>query len=669
MSVRVIPRVLASASIALAIGCNSESPSSNTSELTTCPGTNVVEDPANFNWTYHPATAGNPEAYYSGTLQYGEAIFDINGQTLQTRAYRQKGGSYSIPGPTIRMTPGNKYVLRFENLLPFEAASGEHNVYKDPNVTNVHTHGLHISPASPSDDVSRMFEGGFGGDYVYDISADHMGGTFWYHAHHHGATYLQVSTGGFGLMIIDDGADNVPANVAAMTEREVIIGYLDRAAAGTGGDTLVAGSFQSKWTVNGLDQGTLCMPQGEWQHFRLLLADAASVPRDVGIGSNCEVALMARDGVWRTTAPKVLGANEISLTGASRADLAVRCSDDSEITVNGNTVATIAVSGSGDLAPHPYAADGVSTWSADRPSYLRDLSGETNVNNEVVRMGARTINGSKFDHMNPTFALTTDAVQEWDVRGAGNHPFHLHVYHFQTEGCGGDFEDGEYYDTLASPCTIRFDLDETTSSVFDGPTIMHCHVLAHEDQGAMGWVDVQGGLAPPTFPVDNDSGITYSLLYPVGGTCEATELDCTDGQDEDCDGASDCNDSDCAADPACQTASCGNGTCEAGEDTCGPDWCASDCGLPTVETTCDDGVDEDCDGQTDCDDSDCSADAACQQPTNCNNNGVCEAGEDCNNCSNDCASVTKGNPNNRYCCGDGVQASAEGDGSICDGNY
>ena len=70
----------------------------------------------------------------------------------------------------------------------------------------------------------------------------------------------------------------------------------------------------------------------------------------------------------------------------------------------------------------------MSTWSAVRPDYLRDLSGETNVNAETVRMGARTINGSKFSMTEPTFSLPADSVQEWDIRGAAQHllrPFHV----------------------------------------------------------------------------------------------------------------------------------------------------------------------------------------------------------------------------------------------------
>jgi FtsP/CotA-like multicopper oxidase with cupredoxin domain len=475
--------------------------------------TNDILDPEPFVWTY--VSSPEPhyvEPHYVGVLEYGEATFTINGETLTTRAYRQEGGEFSIPGPTLNMVPGNKYVLRFRNLLPFEAASMEHNVFKDPNVTNVHTHGLHVSGEAPGDDVTRMFEGGTGGDYVYDIPVDHMGGTFWYHAHHHGSTFLQVSTGGFGFIIIDDSQDQIPANVAAMEERQVLIGYLDPSVAGTGGDTIVSGTFQAGWTVNGKVNGDLTLPPNTWQHWRVLLADRDAKTKDVTIGPNCEVMLLARDGVWRTTAPKALPTRTVNLTGASRADLAVRCSGNSDIKVANATVANIIVAGTTDPNPHPFAADGSSMWSAARPSYLRDLRNETNVNSERIGMGARSVNGEKFDVNTPLFNVDANAVQEWSIKGAVNHPFHLHVYHFQAlAGCGGDFEEGEYYDTLAGSCSIRFDLNTETSSPYAGRTIMHCHILEHEDQGAMTWVNIVGGTPPPTFPAGLGYGEKYSL--------------------------------------------------------------------------------------------------------------------------------------------------------------
>ncbi len=242
-----------------------------------------------------------PSHYYSGILEYGEATLTIGGETLTTRAYAQEGGAYSIPGPTMNMVPGNKYVLRYKNLLPYQAPNPDHNVLKDANISNLHTHGLHISGESPGDDVTRFFEGGYGGDFVYDIPADHMGGTFWYHAHHHGSTFLQVSTGGFGLIVIDDSADGLPAEVAAMTEREMVIGFLDPSNQGVSGDNIVGGSLGATWTVNGAVNGNMCVPANEWQHWRVLLADADSRAKDLAVNSQCEMQLMARDGVWRTT--------------------------------------------------------------------------------------------------------------------------------------------------------------------------------------------------------------------------------------------------------------------------------------------------------------------------------------------------------------------------------
>ena len=477
-------------------------------EVAVALGPDDIVDPEPFVWTY----VASPEPHYVGVMEYGEATFTMNnGDTLTTRAYRQQGGSYSIPGPTLHMTPGNKYVVRFRNLLPYEAPSGEENVFKDPNITNLHTHGLHISGEGAGDDVTRMFEGGFGGDYIYDIPSDHMGGTYWYHAHHHGATFLQVSTGGFGLIVIDDGGDGIPASVAAMEERQLVIGYLDPAAAGTGGDTLISGTLSPGWTVNGRVNGTVTVPPDTWLHWRVLLSDTDARTEDVTVGANCEAKLLARDGVWRTTAPKDLPTSTVSLTGASRADLAVRCSGASDISVGNDTVASIAVSGTPDAGPHPYDLDGVSTWSATRPAYLRDLSGETVVNTESISIGARTINNLKFDHEVPTYTLPADSVQEWTLNGGTNHPFHLHIYHMQTFGCGGDFEDGEYYDTVAGDCTVRFDMNASTGTAYAGMTIMHCHILDHEDRGAMGWVDVIGGLPPSTLPV----GQGYSEYYAV----------------------------------------------------------------------------------------------------------------------------------------------------------
>jgi FtsP/CotA-like multicopper oxidase with cupredoxin domain len=303
-----------------------------------------------------------------------------------------------------------------------------------------------------------------------------------------------------------------------MTERQLVVAYLDPGAAGTGGDTLMSGTLNPTWTANGLVQGAFCMPADEWQHWRVLLADRSATEKTLGIGVSCEVALLARDGVWRTTVPKALPTRSINITGASRADLAVRCTNDSTITINGSTVANIYVDGSGNTTVGPYSNGSTgSTWSAIRPSYLRDLRGVSgaSLNLAEVRMGARTLNGGKFNHDVPNFTLPATKVQEWKISGNTQHPFHLHVYHFQAQNCSGSFENGEYYDTLTSSCSVRFDLNAATSTVYEGRTIMHCHILEHEDLGAMGWLDTVGGLPPPSFPADTGVSPTYAALYAL----------------------------------------------------------------------------------------------------------------------------------------------------------
>jgi FtsP/CotA-like multicopper oxidase with cupredoxin domain len=613
-----------------------------------------IEDPPVFQW--QGPYSGPGGSYWSGTLEIGKAVdltiegAPIGADKLTTRAYRQdpqecqadpKCGNFSIPGPTIKMTPGQTSALTFKNTLEFEQPSPVHNDLKDPNITNIHTHGLHVSGKTPADDITRLINGGFCGDYVYKVPADHMGGTLWYHAHHHGSTYLQVAAGAFGLLIVDDSNDGIPTAVAGMTEHQLAIGYLDPDVAGAGGDTLVSGTFSPTWTVNGLVGGSLCTRAGEWEHWRVLLADRDARMKTLSVGPECEVALLARDGVWRTVVPKELPTNSIELTGASRADLAVRCGADSTISVNTTTVATVVADDSelpsGNVGPYTTDVSNLDYpyWKLDRPSYLRDLRDPdvgppVEVENRSINMGARTVNGKKFDVNVPTFSIPATSetlVQEWNIKGATQHPFHKHIYHVQMNGAcgGGAFEDGEYYDTVAGNCLVRFDLNPTTSSVYDGITIMHCHILLHEDEGAMGWTDVQGGLAPPDFPDFDNRRVLYE--QDVDGACvlsscipdEDPEVSCADGLDNDCDNLIDGADPDCSGGGGDQEL-CDDGIDNDGDGKidcadkkdCNKDPACADGGGGGDQEICDDGIDNDGDGKTDCaDKKDCNKDPAC----------------------------------------------------------
>jgi len=102
------------------------------------------------------------------------------------------------------------------------------------------------------------------------------------------------------------------------------------------------------------------------------------------------------------------------------------------------------------------------------------------------------------------------------------------------------------------------------------------------------------------------SGRTCTTAAGGDGTCQGsacvcvggatTETVCDDGADGDCDGATDCADSDCA-DVTCVAAGGGIGACSGGACVCTPSGGA--------EAVCNDDVDNDCDGGVDCADASC----------------------------------------------------------------
>src|SRR5262249_14394055 len=103
------------------------------------------------------------------------------------------------------------------NALPPNPPSGGHanNTLHEYNTTNLHTHGLHVSPAGNSDNVLLDVMPGTTQDFEIRIPANHPAGTFWYHAHRHGSVAAQVASGMSGAIIIEGGMDAVPEIAAA----------------------------------------------------------------------------------------------------------------------------------------------------------------------------------------------------------------------------------------------------------------------------------------------------------------------------------------------------------------------------------------------------------------------------------------------------------------------
>lgn len=108
--------------------------------------------------------------------------------------------------PTINVTPGDTVRINLDNRLPPEDSCTASNLpINKPhcfNGTNLHSHGLWVSPAGNSDNVLLKIKPKQKFQYEYNIPADHPAGTFWYHPHLHGSTALQVGSGMAGALVI-----------------------------------------------------------------------------------------------------------------------------------------------------------------------------------------------------------------------------------------------------------------------------------------------------------------------------------------------------------------------------------------------------------------------------------------------------------------------------------
>ncbi|CAI8817547.1 L-ascorbate oxidase [Methylococcus capsulatus] len=108
--------------------------------------------------------------------------------------------------PSIEVTPGDTVRITLNNKLPTDPTctnyTGHINTPHCFNSTNLHSHGLWVSPTGNSDNVLLKINPGVSFQYEYNIPPDHPAGTFWYHTHLHGSTALQVSSGMAGALIV-----------------------------------------------------------------------------------------------------------------------------------------------------------------------------------------------------------------------------------------------------------------------------------------------------------------------------------------------------------------------------------------------------------------------------------------------------------------------------------
>jgi FtsP/CotA-like multicopper oxidase with cupredoxin domain len=109
-------------------------------------------------------------------LTAGRSEFTIGGEQFQGMLY-----NHAYIPPVWRLEPGDTLTVALHNRL------------QQP--TNLHFHGLHVSPQGHGDNVFVHVGPGESFQYRIQIPRDHDPGLYWFHAHAHGFVSEQIIAG------------------------------------------------------------------------------------------------------------------------------------------------------------------------------------------------------------------------------------------------------------------------------------------------------------------------------------------------------------------------------------------------------------------------------------------------------------------------------------------
>jgi MYXO-CTERM domain-containing protein len=205
---------------------------------------------------------------------------------------------------------------------------------------------------------------------------------------------------------------------------------------------------------------------------------------------------------------------------------------------------------------------------------------------------------------------------------------------FSSYGCGtqGSWDGPERAYLLDIPAGVQVtvNMDPTT-----GNNDLDLFILgtACDPQGCLG-AGLNEGSNPESVTFSMPAGGAYAVVetwnstsaFNLSVTCTGLPEVCDNGVDDDGDQLTDCDDPDCASAPSCQLPpeDCENGLDDDrdGLTDCDDPDCASAPSCQLPPEDCENGLDDDRDGLTDCDDPDCASAPACQIPPEDCGNGL-----------------------------------------------
>ena len=452
--------------------------------------------------------------------------------TLTLEAVNESGrDAFAYQGepvaPVIRASPGDTLNITYVNKLP---AKSTESCAVNPcmDMTNLHFHGLAVSPNSPQDDVLGMIaKPGQSLHYAVEIPRDHPPGLFWYHTHPHGESHRQVSDGMSGAIVIE-GMERYVAEVRHLRERVIVVRgrsiehdphaaeimkYIEIPSKKCGGE---AEAPEEIFTLNGALRPQIEIAPKERQFWRIVNASADRY-LDLQLDGGA-LEILALDGMplaYHDPQHPTRIANHVLLSPAGRVEAIVTgpalhthaalrtlCVDTGpDGDPNPGMVLADLIQSSPQRAatdapntdPHPEPDNGA---HAQPPLYkpvnlapLKKRPPSFTVIFTEDKNGFY-INGKKFAmDAEPMTSASVGTYQHWRIvnRTAELHPFHIHQVHFLSYAENGTpLAHPEWLDTVNVPVGGSVDVIlDFTDPVIKGMAVFHCHLLNHEDKGMM----------------------------------------------------------------------------------------------------------------------------------------------------------------------------------------
>ena len=405
----------------------------------------------------------------------------------QARLYAFNG---RMPGPRLEARAGDDVRLRFTNQL------------REP--TNLHYHGLHISPGGTADDVFLEIPQGESFDYSFRLPANHPAGLFWVHPHLHGMAARQVSLGLAMPFVVRGEVDGI-REVAAAREYFLVLQDFELDANGRpiepGMSASMLGREGSLITVSGQRNPRYEIEQDGLIRLRFLNASASRFYR-LRLEEH-PMHVIATDG-GPLAAPQSV--EELLMAPGERRDVLIQGTRErgtyrlTNLPYDRGSAGMMGGAGNAtpvDLATFVYQGrdqrqlripqtlvnvPALPAGTVQRTFELTDAMGMIAGRGMGMRF---RINGREFEETRIDTRVRLGAVEEWEYRNATtmDHPMHIHTNSFQVVNTDGQTERA-WRDIVVvkarSRARIRIRFEE-----FAGESVQHCHILDHEDLGMM----------------------------------------------------------------------------------------------------------------------------------------------------------------------------------------